>query len=150
VTAEQTHTPTDEEQTGSGPALTGTHAETFELGLSVRKEVLGDAHVQRSLAAATDFTRDVQELVTEYCWGAVWGRDGIDKRTRSMLNLAMLTALNRSHEFTVHVRGAINNGVTPDEIKEVLLQTAVYCGAPAALEAFRLAEKTITEMAANG
>ena len=123
---------------------------TFDRGLEIRKDVIGKEFVEKALEQADDFTRPLQELVTEYCWGAVWGRDGIDKRTRSMLNLAMLTALNRSHEFTVHVRGAINNGVTPDEIKEVLLQTAVYCGAPAALEAFRLAEKTITEMAANG
>jgi 4-carboxymuconolactone decarboxylase len=127
----------------------GTREQTFQRGLAVRKEVLGAAHVQRSLDAATDFTRDLQEIVTEYCWGAVWDRDGIDRRTRSIINLAMLTALNRSHELAVHVRGALNNGVTVDEIKEVLLQAAVYCGMPAALDASRVADKTIAEMTAD-
>jgi 4-carboxymuconolactone decarboxylase len=123
---------------------------TYDAGLAMRKQVLGDAHVQRSLDAATDFSRDMQELVTEYCWGAVWTREGLELRTRSMLNLAMLTALNRSHELAVHVRGALTNGVTPDEIKEVLMQTAIYCGVPAALESFRIAEATIKEVQTNG
>lgn len=121
-------------------------AETYTRGMEMRKRVLGDAHVQRSLEAATDFTRDIQELVTEYCWGAVWTRDGIDVKTRSAINLAMLTALNRGHELAVHVRGALTNGLTPDEIKEVLLQTAIYCGVPAALESFRIADATIREV----
>ncbi|MFL2002245.1 MULTISPECIES: 4-carboxymuconolactone decarboxylase [unclassified Microbacterium] len=120
----------------------------YELGLAKRKKVLGAQHVERSLEAASDFTRDVQELVTEYCWGAVWTRDGLDDRTRSMLNLAMLTALNRGHELGVHVRGAITNGVTEQEIKEVLMQTAIYCGVPAALESFRIAESTLSELRA--
>ena len=119
---------------------------TYDRGLAMRKQVLGDAHVQRSLDAATDFSRDIQELVTEYCWGAVWTREGIDVKTRSAINLAMLTALNRGHELAVHVRGALNNGMTPDEIKEVLMQTAIYCGVPAALESFRIAEATIREV----
>lgn len=113
----------------------------------MRKLVLGADHVQRSLDAASDFTRDIQELVTEYCWGSVWTRPGIDLKTRSAINLAMLTALNRGHELAVHVRGALNNGLTTDEIKEILFQTAIYCGVPAALEAFRIAEATIREVA---
>jgi 4-carboxymuconolactone decarboxylase len=123
-----------------------THQETFDKGLSVRKTVLGAGHVQRSLDAASEFTREMQEFVTEYCWGAVWGRPGLELRTRSMLNIAMLTALNRSHELGVHIRGAINNGVSEDEIKEVIMQAAVYCGMPAGLESFRVAEKTIKEL----
>ncbi|MFG1610578.1 carboxymuconolactone decarboxylase family protein [Actinoplanes sp. NPDC049265] len=115
-------------------------------GDQVRREVLGDAHVDRSLRQATDFTRVVQEYVTASCWGDVWSRTGLDRRTRSLLNLAMLTALNRPHEFSVHVRGALRNGVTVEEIQETLLQTAAYCGAPAALESFRLAEKVIEEV----
>jgi 4-carboxymuconolactone decarboxylase len=118
----------------------------YEQGLKVRREVLGAEHVDRSLAAASDFSRPVQELVTEYCWGAVWTRDELDRRTRSLLNLAMLTALNRNHELGVHVRGAITNGCTTTEIRETLLQTAVYCGVPAALEAFRVAERALGEL----
>jgi 4-carboxymuconolactone decarboxylase len=124
----------------------GTHDESYQRGIAIRKEVLGDAHVQKSLDAVTEFSRPVQELVTEYCWGEVWARDGIDRKTRSMLNLAMLTALNRMHELGVHVRGAINNGVTPAEIQEVLIQSAVYVGVPAALESFRVAERVLKEL----
>jgi 4-carboxymuconolactone decarboxylase len=124
-----------------------THQKTYDEGLAVRKEVLGEAHVERSLGKVTEFSRPIQELVTEYCWGGIWTREGIDRRTRSMINLAMLTALNRSHELGVHVRGAINNGVTPEEIQEVLMQTAIYVGVPAALEAFRVAENVINELA---
>lgn len=123
-----------------------THRETYERGLQARREVLGDAHVEKSLAQASEFTRPIQELVTEYCWGEVWTRDGLERKTRSMINLAMLTALNRSHELAVHVRGALNNGVTEAEIQEVLLQTAIYVGVPAALESFRVAERVIGEM----
>ncbi len=119
--------------------------DTLETGMGVRKDVLGAEHVARSMEAATSFTRPVQELVTEYCWGAVWSRPGLDRRSRSMINLAMLTALNRGHEFGVHVRGALTNGVTPEEIREILLQATVYCGAPAGLEAFRIAETVLTE-----
>ena len=119
---------------------------TFEKGLDVRKKVLGADHVQRSLDGASDFTREMQEFVTEYCWGAIWGRPGLDLRTRSMLNIGMLTALNRSHELAVHVRGAINNGVTEGEIKEIVLQAAVYCRMPAGLESLRIAEKAINEL----
>lgn len=121
------------------------HKETYEAGIDMRKQVLGAAHVERSLAKVSDFSRPVQELVTEYCWGAVWTRKGLEPKTRSMLNLAMLTALNRSHELGVHVRGALNNGVTEEEIQEILLQAAVYVGVPAALESFRVAEQVLKE-----
>jgi 4-carboxymuconolactone decarboxylase len=118
-------------------------------GLRTRREVLGDAHVERSMRGATEFTAPAQELVTEYCWGDVWTRPGLDRRTRSLINLAMLTALNRMHEFRVHVRGAVNNGCTVDEIRETLLQAIVYCGAPAGLESFREAQAVLDELAAE-
>jgi 4-carboxymuconolactone decarboxylase len=131
--------------TESGPAgsepLDGYH-----VGLAIRREVLGTEHVNASIDKTSDFSRPIQELVTEYCWGEIWSREGIDRRTRSLLNLGLLTALNRLHELGVHVRGAIRNGVTPGEIQEVLLQTAVYVGVPAALESFRIAERVLTEM----
>jgi 4-carboxymuconolactone decarboxylase len=117
----------------------------LEEGLAVRREVLGREHVDRALVEASEFARPMQELVTEYCWGAVWSRPGLDRKTRSLLNLAMLTALNRRHELELHVRGALTNGATVSEIQEVLLQAAVYCGVPAAMDAFRAAEKVIAE-----
>jgi len=123
---------------------------TFEAGIAMRKAVLGSEHVERSMAQVSDFSRPVQELVTEYCWGAVWTRPGLDRRTRSLLNLVMLTALNRSHELAVHVRGAVTNGATVEEIQEALLQTAVYVGAPAALESFRVAERVLGELREQG
>ena len=125
---------------------TTTHAETYQLGLEMRRQVLGAEHVERSLANATEFTRPVQELVTEYCWGEIWSREGLPPRTRSLLNLVMLTALNRSHELAVHVRGAVRNGVSEGEIQEALLQTAIYVGVPAALESFRVAEQVLDEL----
>jgi 4-carboxymuconolactone decarboxylase len=112
-------------------------------GLEIRKEVLGAEHVERSLAGADEFSRPMQELVTEYCWGALWSRDGLDRRTRSLVNLAMLAALNRQHELGVHVRGAINNGCSTEEIQEVLLQVAVYAGVPAGIEGFRTAASAL-------
>jgi 4-carboxymuconolactone decarboxylase len=115
-------------------------------GLKNRKEVLGDAHVERSFATADDFTRPYQDLITEYCWGAVWDRPGLSRKTRSLLNLAMLTALNREEEFKLHVRAAFRNGVTRDEIREVLLQTAIYCGVPAANSAFKQAREVFAAM----
>ena len=118
----------------------------FEKGLAVRKAVLGDAYVEKSLNAATPFNMDIQKFTTEYCWGDIWSRPGLDHKARSMVNLAMLTALNRHHEFKVHVRGAINNGVTVNEIKEILLQSAIYAGLPASLEHFRLASEVLSEM----
>ncbi len=117
----------------------------FEQGLKTRREVLGSAYVDKAIANADDFNRDMQELVTQYCWGDVWNRPGIDRKTRSLLNLAMLTALNRPHELKLHVRGALNNGVTKDEIKEVFLQAAIYCGVPAAIDAFRNAKEVFAE-----
>ncbi len=112
----------------------------------MRKEVLGAEYVDAAIKGADEFTRDLQNLVTEYAWGEIWSRPGLSRRDRSLLNLAMLTALNRPHEFRLHVRGAIHNGVTKDEIKEVLLQTAVYCGAPAAIDSFRSAKDVFKEM----
>lgn len=123
-----------------------TSREQFEAGLAVRRDVLGDAYVDRSLASIDDFTRDLQELVTEYCWGRVWTREELPRETRSLLNLAMMTALNRPHELAIHVRGALNNGVTRVEIREVLLQAAIYCGVPAALDAFRVARQVFDEV----
>ena len=120
----------------------------YARGLATRREVLGDEHVERSLRDATDFSAPAQEFVTEFCWGDVWTRPGLDRRTRSLINLAMLTALNRMHEFRVHVRGAVNNGCTVEEIRETLLQALVYCGAPAGLQSFREAEAVLEEMAA--
>ncbi|APH46011.1 4-carboxymuconolactone decarboxylase [Microbacterium sp. 1.5R] len=122
-----------------------SHRDTYDVGLRIRREVLGDAHVQRSLDDASEFARPIQELVTEYAWGEVWSRPGLARRERSLINIAMLTALNRGHELQGHVRGALRNGVTVSEIQEVLLQTAVYVGMPAALEAFRLAEAAIAD-----
>jgi 4-carboxymuconolactone decarboxylase len=118
----------------------------YDAGLEVRKEVLGAAHVERSLAAVSDFSRPVQEWVTRACWGDVWDRPGLDRRTRSLLNLVMLTALGRTHELAVHVRGAITNGCTTEEVQEALLQATVYCGAPAGLESFRVAERVLAEI----
>jgi 4-carboxymuconolactone decarboxylase len=121
----------------------GTHEDSYDEGLALRKEVLGASHVERSLAGVSDFSRPIQELVTEYCWGEIWTRPGLERSTRSLVNLGMLTALNRSHELGVHVRGALRNGCTVEQVQEVLLQTAVYVGVPAALESFRIAEKAI-------
>jgi 4-carboxymuconolactone decarboxylase len=118
----------------------------FDEGLAVRREVLGAEYVDASLSRASEFSMPMQELVTEYCWGEIWTREALDRRTRSLVNLSMLTALNRLHELGAHVRGAINNGCTVDEIREVLLQTAIYCGVPAALESFRTAERVLIEM----
>ena len=118
----------------------------YEEGMAVRKAVLGAEHVEKSLRAADEFTRPMQELVTEYCWGEIWTRPGLDRRTRSFLNLAMLTALNRPHEIKLHVRGALNNGLTKDELMEVFLQSAIYCGVPAALDAIRAAKEVFAEM----
>lgn len=118
----------------------------FEAGLKNRREVLGAEYVDKSIASADDFNRPMQELVTEYCWGEVWGREGLTRQQRSMLNLGMLVALGRSHELRLHIRGAINNGLTKDDIREVFLQTAIYCGVPAAIDAFRNAREVFDEM----
>ena len=125
-------------------------SELFDAGMKVRREVLGDAYVDRSLQGGSEFRKPMQELVTEFCWGAVWDRPGLDRKTRSLVNLGMLSALNRSTELAAHVRGAVNNGASKEEIQEVLLQVSVYCGMPAGLESFRVAEKVFDDLAAEG
>jgi 4-carboxymuconolactone decarboxylase len=120
--------------------------ELFDQGLAMRRQVLGTEYVDASIKNATDFNIEMQELVTQYCWGDVWNRPGLERKTRSFLNLAMLAALNRPHELKLHVRGAINNGLTKDEIKEVFLQVAIYCGVPAAIDSFRVASEVFKEM----
>jgi 4-carboxymuconolactone decarboxylase len=117
----------------------------YDLGMTIRREVLGDEYVDRAMQSASDFNRPMQDLANEYCWGEIWGRSALDRRTRSMLNLAMISALNRPHELRVHVAGALRNGVTTDEIREVLLQVAVYCGVPAGVDAFRIAREVFAE-----
>jgi 4-carboxymuconolactone decarboxylase len=118
----------------------------YEDGLKVRREVLGAEHVDRALANADSFSQPLQDFVTSYCWGGVWTRPGLPRKTRSLLNLAMLTTLGRAHELKLHVRGALNNGVTRDEIAEVFLQAGVYAGVPAAVESFRLAKEVFDEL----
>ena len=120
--------------------------ELFERGLALRREVLGPEYVDKSLASANDFMMAFQQITTEWCWGYAWTRSGLDRKTRSLMNLAMLTALNRSPEVKLHVRGAINNGVTVDEIKEALLHATVYCGIPAGLDAFKAANEVLKEL----
>jgi len=119
----------------------------LEEGARVRREVLGDAHVERSLERASEFTRPMQEFVTEYCWGGVWSRPGLERKERSLINLALLAALGRSHELRVHVRGAVRNGCSDLEIQEALIQAAVYAGVPAGMESFRVAESALDELA---
>lgn len=121
----------------------------FQAGLEIRREVLGKEHVDRSLANVDAFSAPLQRLVTEYCWGEVWSRPGLERKTRSMLNLAMLSALNRTHEFKLHVRGALQNGVSREEILEVILQVAIYCGVPASLESSRAAQEVFKEFDAQ-
>mgnify|MGYP001239113240 FL=1 len=118
----------------------------YEKGLKIRREVVGDAYVEQSLKNADDFSRPMQELVTKYCWGDVWARPGLDRRARSLINLSMIAALNRPDELAAHIRGAINNGVTKEEIREVFLQVAIYCGMPAGLGSFKIARKTFEEL----
>lgn len=119
---------------------------TYDKGMKIRRETLGDAYVDKAMSQVNGFTADLQEMVTTYCWGEVWGRDGIDRKTRSIINLAMISALNRPHELAAHVRGAINNGLTPGQIKEVLLQVGIYCGVPAMVDSFRIARTVLEEM----
>jgi 4-carboxymuconolactone decarboxylase len=120
-----------------------------EQGMQVRREVLGDEHVDRAIAGTTPFTQPFQELITRYAWGAVWSRPGLDRRTRSCVTLALLVAVRADHELAMHVRAALRNGVTPDEIGEVLLQTAVYAGVPAANRAFAIAQEVLREQGAG-
>ncbi len=123
--------------------------ELFKKGLEIRREVLGADYVDQSISKADEFSLPLQELVTEYCWGVVWARPGLDRKTRSLINLAMLTALNRPHEIKLHVRGALNNGCTREQIREVFLQCAIYCGVPAAMDGMRLASQVFQEMESN-
>ena len=118
----------------------------YETGMKVRRAVLGDAHVERTLTRRNDFNGEFQELITRYAWGEIWTRPGLSRHTRSLLTVAMMVALNRAEEFRLHVRAAFNNGVTRDEIKEVLLQAAIYCGVPAANNAFHLAEEVFAQV----
>jgi 4-carboxymuconolactone decarboxylase len=122
----------------------------YERGLEIRKQVVGKDYVEKSIAAADDLTRPLQELVTEYCWGAVWGREGLSRSTRSLLNVVMLTALNRPHELRLHLLGAIRNGCSKVEIREAMLQAGIYAGVPAAVDAFRVAKEVFAEVDAGG
>jgi 4-carboxymuconolactone decarboxylase len=124
--------------------------ELFRKGLRIRREVVGEEYVDRSLAAADELSAPLQKLITEWCWGEVWGRPGLDRRTRSFLNLAMLAALNRPNEMRLHLRGALNNGITREEIGEVILQVAIYCGVPAALDAMKAAREVFGEIDREG
>jgi 4-carboxymuconolactone decarboxylase len=123
-----------------------TDSAMWDKGLKLRREVLGAEYVDKSVANANDFTQAFQEITTEWCWGYAWSRPGLDKKTRSMLNLVMLTALNRAPELKLHVRGAITNGVSVEEIREILVHATVYCGVPAGLDAFKAANEVLTEM----
>ncbi|TVY54159.1 4-carboxymuconolactone decarboxylase [Lachnellula cervina] len=136
----------------STPASSDTvgkaHKTLFDEGLKIRYEVAGKTYVDKALVSgSSEFARPMQELVTEACWGSVWSRPGLERKTRSMLNMAMLCALNRGPELAVHVRGALNNGASEVEIREVLLQVSIYCGMPAGLEGFKIAEKVILDVA---
>ncbi|HVW48858.1 MULTISPECIES: 4-carboxymuconolactone decarboxylase [unclassified Trinickia] len=123
--------------------------ERYEAGMKTRRAVLGDAHVDRSLANRTALTEEFQDFITRYAWGEIWTREGLPRHTRSLLTIAMMVALNRGEELALHLRAAANNGVTRDEIKEVLLQTAIYCGVPAANSAFHLADRIFREQDAQ-
>ncbi|AGL37988.1 MULTISPECIES: 4-carboxymuconolactone decarboxylase [Mycobacterium avium complex (MAC)] len=120
--------------------------ERYERGLRIRSDVLGEQYVNRALADADEFTRPLQDLVTEYCWGAVWGREELPRKTRSMLNLAMIAVLNRPNELRMHIKAALTNGVTREEIREVFLQVAIYAGVPAAVDSFRIAREAFAEL----
>ena len=120
--------------------------EKYDQGLAVRRAVLGSEYVDSSIKNDDAFSKPMQDFVTQYCWGEVWTRPGLDRKTRSFLNLAMLTALNRPHEIKIHVKGALNNGLTKEEIAEVFLQAAIYCGVPAAIDSFRIAKEVFAEM----
>jgi 4-carboxymuconolactone decarboxylase len=121
--------------------------QTYETGLKIRSEVLGKEYVENSMKSADDFNRPFQEFVTEYCWGAGWGRPGLSRKERSMLNLAMISILNRPHELKLHIRGALTNGLTKDQIREIFMQVAIYAGVPAGVDAFRQAREVFAEQA---
>ncbi len=132
--------------------MTTAKSERYQSGMQVRREVLGDAYVDKAIADADMLSEPLQELIAEYCWGSVWARDDLDRRTRSLINIAMLGALNRPHELSLHLAGALRNGCSPEEIREVILQLAIYCGIPAAVDAMRVARDVImqTDAGATG
>ena len=119
---------------------------TYDKGMAVRRAVLGDEYVDAAIRNADDFNRPLQEMLNEYCWGAVWGREGLPRKTRSMLNLAMISILNRPHELRAHIKGALVNGVTKDEIREIFMQVAIYAGVPAGVDSFRIAREVFAEL----
>ena len=121
-------------------------SDSFKRGLRTRREVLGDEYVDRSVNSATEYNFPMQELVTEYCWDTVWNRPGLDRRSRSILNLGMIAALGRKDELKLHVRGALRNGLTKEELREIFLQIAIYCGVPAAIDSFRTAQEVMDEL----
>ncbi|MBU1331807.1 MAG: carboxymuconolactone decarboxylase family protein [Gammaproteobacteria bacterium] len=125
------------------------NANKYAKGLEIRTQVLGEAYVKQSIANADDFSRPLQELVTEYCWGHVWGREGLSLQERSMINLAMISALNRPHELKLHIQGALRNGLSQEQIREILLQVGIYCGVPAAVDSFRVAKEAFADFDAN-
>ena len=127
----------------------GEASDLFKKGLEIRRKVLGEEYVDASLANADDFMMAFQEITTEWCWGYAWARPGLERKVRSLINIAMITALNRMHEVKMHVRGALRNGATEDEIREVLIQATVYCGIPAGLDAFRNAHEILKAVAAE-
>ncbi len=122
----------------------------YDKGLKVRVEVVGEEYVKSAIKNATDFNRPMQELITEYCWGEVWARPELPRKTRSMINLAMLTALNRPNELKLHIEGSLRNGVTQEEIREIFLQSIIYCGVPAGVESFKIAQEIFNEMEEKG
>jgi 4-carboxymuconolactone decarboxylase len=124
----------------------GTVKELFEKGIAIRREALGADYVDKAVQEADDISRALQEIITTFCWGTVWARPGLTRKSRSLITLAMLTALNRPHEIEIHLRAALNNGLTKDEIREVFLQAAIYCGVPAAIDSFRIAKKIFAEV----
>ena len=118
----------------------------YDKGMAVRRAVLGDEYVEAAIKSADDFNQPLQDMLNEYCWGAVWGREGLPRKTRSMLNLAMISILNRPHELRVHIKGALVNGVTKDEIREIFMQVAIYAGVPAGVDSFRIAREVFAEL----
>ena len=129
--------------------MSETRKDLYEKGMKIRRAVVGNEYVDKSLATMDRFNDDLQGMITEYCWGAVWGREGLSKKERSLLNLAMISALNRPHELKMHVAGALNNGVTRDQIREVFMQVAIYCGVPAGVDAFRTAREVFAQLDAK-
>jgi 4-carboxymuconolactone decarboxylase len=119
----------------------------YDRGLEIRRAVVGEDYVNQALANADEFSKPLQDLVTEYCWGSVWAREGLSRKTRSLLNIGMIAALNRPHELRLHLRGALTNGCSPDELREVILQVAIYCGVPAAIDSNRIAREVLEEYA---